>query len=171
LPGATEGNVVDGIGDVLRAPSAVEQDGPYTVVIGDETPFGDGQIVIRTLQTDNALLVVNAAKLVEDPLGGKVEIDRTNRHPVRDPQHLDYDEITKAVRNADQVWKQGRNRHYIKYINGRWVAVRARFAGHHYTVSTSHPIGQTKADVGDYIYRWNLQKNGKRVYGPPLNNL
>ena len=45
LPGATEDTVAEGIGDVLRALSAVERDWPYTVVVSDN-PFGKGWLSI-----------------------------------------------------------------------------------------------------------------------------
>ena len=172
LPGITEGNVEDGLGEVLRNPSAIEQDGPYQIVIGDN-PFGEGELALRLLHDQNALLVISAGQLVEDPTGHKVQIDPTDRHPVDRPGHADnWGQIRDAVQNPNQIWindvdhgsATGLERHYIAEINGEWLVVRTYWEGTMWTVSTAPKYG-TKSQIEQYIDERDLDD---KVYGDEL---
>ncbi|QLG60268.1 hypothetical protein [Halorarum salinum] len=154
----------DDIEEVLRTPDSVTyRDGQVTDVIG-ETDDG-----VRIALRIGDGVIISAGELIRDPQGRGVEIDRSNRHPVGRDGHLsDYDQVERVIRNPAQIWEQGRNIHYIAYIDGEWVAVRVRFDGTKWTVSTSVRLGQTKESVQEYIQRWNL---ANRVYGSPTSEL
>ena len=165
LPGATEDTVVEGIGDVLRAPSAVEQDGPYTIVIGDENPFGAGKIAIRLLTTRDVTIVVNAQPydVLDDPTGRSVIIDYGDEHPLDGPNHPNsYSEIIPAINNPDEIWQRkaadrdiSADRFYIKKTNNGYLVVRTRC-----TTNPTKIIGFTGygCTVGTAVYYNTLQE-------------
>ncbi|WP_255191829.1 hypothetical protein [Natronobeatus ordinarius] len=118
LPGIDS---VDDVGEVVRAPNAIEEDGQYDLIIGDN-PTGDGQVVLRLVKG----MVISAAEVVEDPLGNKIEIDRTDEHPVRDDgDHIpNYDIVRDVIANPNQIWQNGPHYVYAKHIDGQWYTVR-----------------------------------------------
>ena len=149
------------INEVLQQPNAIEQQGDYTLVIGDN-PNGQGEIGI---QIGNGL-ILNAVQIVEDPQGNRVEINREDRHPVQDDSaHPDsWDEIEEAVRNPDEIWESGRSRFYVKEINGRYLVVRTRFDGTVWTVGTAAYEGPSISDVRDLLQRKGFNILGDKVY-------
>lgn len=150
----------DDIGEVLRAPNAVDEYGPYDIVIG-ETDEGDG-IVLWLL--GNTL--VHSGQFIKDHQGRRVVIDRTNRHPVReDEDHPDsYDEIERAIRNPDEIWESGKSRFYVKQIDGRWLVVRTHFYEYAWIIGTAVYEGDSWEDVEDLLERKEFDIPGDKVY-------
>lgn len=147
--------------DVIQAPSAIEEDGIYNVIIGDN-PWGDEQIALRVLEG----MIISAGMVIEDPTGHPVEIDRTDRHVVDRPGHpAHWGIVEEAIRNPMQIWENkvphGVERHYIAIVNGVWVIVRTYWDGTKWTVSTAVEYAN-KAEVKQYIKDRNLNR---KVFG------
>lgn len=156
------------IGQVIKQPNVVDYGEKYTLVIGDN-PGQSGEIGLRIRDG----MVLWAGQFIQDPTGQRVEIDRSDRHPVERQDHPEnWALIEEAIKNADQIWVQkqshGTERHYIAHINGEWLVVRAYYEGTHWTVSTSHYLGESKMSVGEYVNQKDLDR---RIYGPPTEEL
>ena len=106
LPGITEGNVEDGLGEVLRNPNAIEQDGPHQIVIGDN-PFGDGQLALRMIKGT----IVGVDPAYEDPLGEQIRLPEHTIEKIKDrhPEIGQTNEevvttVGKILENADEIY-------------------------------------------------------------------
>ena len=113
LPGIEEAN---DIGEVLRAPNAIEQDGRYNIVIGDN-PGADGQVILRLLGGT----IISASEGVSDPLAEQdIEIPESLYdkiiHEKQDWDHSvigsNREEVLETIRTvieqgdgADELWK------------------------------------------------------------------
>jgi len=150
------------IGEVLRAPGGVYNNGDKTLVIGDN-PDTQYDIIIR-LEGATVEGTING-QLIEDPQGTNVVVDRTDRHPVRDDDvHPDsYNKIVDAIQNPDEIWEKGIFRSYVKEINGRWLVVRTRFNGHVHTVGTAAYEGSNYNAVENYLNDKDYDIPGDRV--------
>ncbi|RLM32589.1 VWA domain-containing protein [Haloarcula sp. Atlit-120R] len=129
-------NDQDDVGEILRQPNAIEQHGEYTVVIGDN-PNGQGEI---GLWIGSNGMIIAATEIVEDPLSDKIEIDRSDNHPIRDDgSHINnYNDIREVIENPSEIYQNGRHRVYIKQVNGQIYTVRTYKRNNGiYTISTT----------------------------------
>lgn len=137
LPGI---NQPEDIGDIVRAPNAIEEDGRYDLIIGDN-PGGDGQIILRVLEG----YLVGAVQAASDPhRGEEIEItEEAVRHIIEDHDDWDHEvigrnenEVRETLRKviegtagegADEVWKEPNQDRwmYVKTltINGREITI------------------------------------------------
>ncbi|MEY7849042.1 VWA domain-containing protein [Natrarchaeobius sp. A-rgal3] len=160
LPGV---NQPEDLEQIIEAPNAVDQDGRYDLIIGDN-PGGPGQIILRVYEG----YLLFAGQLIEDPTGHHVEIDRNDDHMIDREDHPTWDETEHAIRNPSQIWENdvghGLERHYIVQIDNKWVVVRAYWEGSKWIFSTAVEYA-SKGTVEEYIEDRNLDE---RIYGAPL---
>lgn len=132
-----------------QAVQTVTTVGGETLVIGDN-PVGEDELIISIV--NGVIATAYSGDTIEDPLGDEVIVDETDEHPIRDDDHArDYEEVKEVIRNPDQVYQNGRNRVYIKEIDGRWVTVRVfELEDGTYIVGTA-PVYDTFSDVEEFL--------------------
>jgi hypothetical protein len=139
----------DDVGQIIEAPNAVREVGPYDVVIGDN-PNGKGEIVLWLLE--GVVIQAEPYERLNDPTERTVIIDRSDEHPIRGGDHANsWDEIRRAVENPDEIFEKSASsphptsadRWYIVSIGGSYLVVRTHckvvpvFGTYACTVSTS----------------------------------
>jgi hypothetical protein len=158
---ATTGVTQDQIGEVLENGERIGGSNRIDLIIGE---VGGKSIILR-LSAGTVVSATNG-QYIEDPNGDKIILDRNDRHIVRDdPDHPNsYDPVERTIRNPDEIWENGRNRVYVKRINGRWLVVRVYREGTGWTVSTAVYEGTQYSDVEDLLKRKNYNIPGDRIY-------
>ncbi|OLZ42512.1 hypothetical protein A6E15_16770 [Natrinema saccharevitans] len=103
LPGISQPGDVR---EIVRAPNAIEEDGRYDLIIGDN-PGGDGQIILRVAEG----LIIAADQIVEDPQGVEDEFliptDKSHIEDREEPHITQNSEIQRIVEEADEVYTNG----------------------------------------------------------------
>lgn len=137
------------IGELLRHPNAVEQDGQYKIVIGDN-PNGQGQIALWLL--GGLVTEASSYERIIDPLGRGVYIDEDDPHPVRDGKDTNYEQIKEIIRNPDEIWQGSTADYYVKQLeDGTWRIIKV-YTGMRAVRKVSTTIKQkTRREVEEYI--------------------
>ena len=98
LPGIDS---VDDVGEVVRAPNAIEEDGQYDLIIGDN-PNGDGQVVLRLLDG----MIVSASQPISDYDGERVEIEDAVNKIVNEKDDWDHNQLGNSKSEVRETLKQ-----------------------------------------------------------------
>jgi hypothetical protein len=156
LPGINNGNAEETVGEILKTPSAIRQQGEYTIVIGDN-PRGPGKLKLWLRDGVVVKGAIQAANPV-DPTGEEVDI---SDHAVReDSSHPSYEKAKKTVQDPDEIWETGPHRTYVKEIDRKWVTVRAYDLGDKYNGGTA-VIYDTYKEVQEFLNRKGYDSSDK----------